>query len=301
MKPINHAVLIRTFNRPDLLEVCLNSLKNQTFKDFNTYIVDDSMSNINDTVIQKFKSHLNIKYFLNKEKMIQSAKTFNNAFRKLEKEKYVSLLDDDDSWSNEKMYKINVLLEKGVRWVSHYYSIKSNVPSINDNVFLHDDLLNKSDVIPNSSKYFGAPSFHSFHTDCISKHGFWDEEFSRGPCQEFFTRMAINNEKIFILKENLGTYLVNEKSITFTYDRRSFLNEVQVRTNFIKKYNIYFNLKKILIVAYSSSALRNSFFVNFFNFDTSSRVICKMKILLYFFFINIFILLKKTKLFPFNK
>ena len=251
MKPINHAVLIRTFNRPDLLEVCLNSLKNQTFKDFNTYIVDDSMSNINDTVIKKFKSHLHIKYFLNKEKFIHSAKTFNNAFRKLDKEKYVSLLDDDDSWSNEKMYKINILLEKGVRWVSHYYSIKSNVPSINDNVFLHDDLLNKDDVIPNSSKYFGAPSFHSFYTDCISQYGLWDEEFSRGPCQEFFTRMAINNEKIFILKENLGTYLANEKSITFTYDRRSFLNEVQVRTNFIKKYNIYFNLKKIKLFPFN--------------------------------------------------
>lgn len=285
---LKHAVLIRTYNRSDLLKNCLESLDNQTFKDFNVYISDDSTANVNENVIDFFKNKLNIYYFKNQKQLKFSALTFNEVLKKVNNEKYISILDDDDHWNENRMFEVNNQLASGKNWVTHYYKFVTNtsLKEYDNVIFKHEEIKSKKDVIPNSSKYFGAPSFHTIDIEIFKKIGNWDSTFRRGPCQEWFTRARINGYECFVIKEIYGTYLMNNKSITLAGSKESFNDEVDTRIKFINKYNSYFSFIKILVTSYSSAMLKNSFFhkLNKGNYKSN----------LYIFLMNILILLKKV-------
>ena len=284
---LNHAVLIRTYNRPDLLRNCLGCLVNQTFKDFNVYISDDSTNNDNEGIIKFFKKKLNIHYFKNEKQLKFSALTFNAILNRINNEKYISILDDDDEWDEERMLDVNNHLLSGKDWVTHYYKFKTNtnLKKYNDVIFKHVVIKSKKDILPNSSKYFGAPSFHTINKEIFKKIGDWDVAFKRGPCQEWFTRARMYGYKCYVIKKIYGTYLMNENSITLAGSKDAFKDEVETRLKFIKKYKPYFTIFKILITSYSSARLKNSF-------------ICKLngknyKENLYILFMNIIIFFLK--------
>lgn len=282
---ISHAVLIRAYNRPDLLEECLKSLHNQTYKEFSVYICDDSPNNDNEPVIHLYKNKLNIKYFKNKTQLKYSALTFNEILSKVKDEKYVSILDDDDLWDNQRMFEVNKVLLSGKDWVTHYYKFTTNTPlkEYDNVIFKHDKIKSKKDIIPNSSKYFGAPSFHTINVELFKKIGDWDISLKRGPCQEWFTRARMNGYKCFVIKKSLGTYLMNAKSITLTGTQKAFFDEVDTRLKFINKYNSYFNFFKIFITSYSSAKLKNSVIYPLKVNDYKSRLyIIIMNTLIYF-------------------
>ena len=54
-------ILIMTYNRPDYLSECLDSIEKQTFKNFNLIVSDNGSSKDYSKVLSKFKN-LNIKY-----------------------------------------------------------------------------------------------------------------------------------------------------------------------------------------------------------------------------------------------
>lgn len=282
-----HAVLIRTYNRPDLLKNCLHSLDNQTFKGFNIYISDDSSNNENENVISYFKNKLNINYFKNEKQLMFSALTFNQILSKVKDEKYISILDDDDLWDNERMFEVNNCVLSGNDWVTHYYKFMTNtsLKEYNNVIFKHEDIKSKKNIIPNSSKYFGAPSFHTINVKIFKTIGDWDSSFKRGPCQEWFTRARMHGYECHVIKKSLGTYLMNQNSITLTGSEEAFVNEVDTRLKFINKYNPYFNLMKIIITSYSSAMLKNSFIYK--------KRVSGFKTNLYIFFMNLLIYFKK--------
>ncbi len=94
MKP-SLAIAIPTFNNPALLQICLQSLKNQTNKNFVVYIFDDSGNNSLLHTIKQFKS-LKITYFYNQNNL-GALPNMCFAFNFLAaKYKYVMVLHDDD-------------------------------------------------------------------------------------------------------------------------------------------------------------------------------------------------------------
>lgn len=60
---IKFSVIIPVFNRPDELKELLESLKNQTFKNFEILIVEDGSTLKSDEIVEDYKKSLNIKYF----------------------------------------------------------------------------------------------------------------------------------------------------------------------------------------------------------------------------------------------
>ncbi len=88
------SIIVRTFKRPEILEICLNSLLNQTYKNFEVVVCEDGENPCSKYVIDAFADKLNIVYFA----MNESAGRCLTANKGIEiaKGEYINLLDDDD-------------------------------------------------------------------------------------------------------------------------------------------------------------------------------------------------------------
>ena len=60
---IKFSVIIPVYNRPDELKELLESLKNQTYKNFEVVVVEDGSDLKSDSVVESYNTDLDIKYF----------------------------------------------------------------------------------------------------------------------------------------------------------------------------------------------------------------------------------------------
>ena len=96
------SVVIPTYNRPELLKKAIQSVINQTYKNFEIIIVDDSSIKNNEKIIKNFNKK-NIIYIKNKTR--KGGGHSRNIGIKKAKGEYIAFLDDDDEWIPEKLEK----------------------------------------------------------------------------------------------------------------------------------------------------------------------------------------------------
>src|SRR3989344_2261209 len=98
------SVIIPTYNRASLLSRAIESVINQTFKDFELIIVDDgSIDNTRDIVEGFRRMDARVKY-LRQENSGTPAGPLNTGI-KYAKGQYAAFLDDDDEWLPSKLEK----------------------------------------------------------------------------------------------------------------------------------------------------------------------------------------------------
>lgn len=111
------SIIIPTFNRADVLGRCLQSLVNQTYKNFEVLVCDDGSTDNSKEIIDKFVLLLKIKYFKNKN--FGGPARPRNIGILHSVGKYLAFLDSDDWWAPKKL-EISVLaLEAGADVVYH--------------------------------------------------------------------------------------------------------------------------------------------------------------------------------------
>ncbi|WP_366923002.1 glycosyltransferase [Metallumcola ferriviriculae] len=99
------SILIPAFNRPDYLEIALNSVLAQTYEKIEIVICDDSTTDDVGNMIQKYLTgHSNIRYYRNETNLGQ----FDNDLRLLglAEGEYINFLMDDDVFEVEKIEKM---------------------------------------------------------------------------------------------------------------------------------------------------------------------------------------------------
>lgn len=99
------AVLITNYNHQDYIVECLNSVKNQTFQNFNVYIIDDCSDDNSVNLINNFiENDDKFSLFINNIN-IGKSKSLNKLIDivKKDKPKYIALLDSDDKWYEKKL------------------------------------------------------------------------------------------------------------------------------------------------------------------------------------------------------
>lgn len=104
------SVIIPTYNRADLLQVCLQALVDQVYKNFEVIVCDDGSSDNSGEVVKSFEDKLKITYFF-EENWGGPARPRNNGL-KLAKGEWVAFLDSDDYWSPNKLEVINRHLDE---------------------------------------------------------------------------------------------------------------------------------------------------------------------------------------------
>ena len=103
-------IILPNYNKSEFLEESINSLIQQTYKNWHMYIIDDHSNDNSWSIIKKF-SNLNNMTHIRLNKNMGPSFCRNYAMR-ISKSKYISFLDSDDSWTSAKLKKQINFMEK---------------------------------------------------------------------------------------------------------------------------------------------------------------------------------------------
>lgn len=93
------SIIIVTYNRAHFLKAALNSIKKQTFKDYEIILVDDGSTDSTKEVVEQYEG---IRYIYQEHGGISKAR---NTAVMAAKGKWIATLDSDDLWNEKKLQK----------------------------------------------------------------------------------------------------------------------------------------------------------------------------------------------------
>ncbi len=94
-------IIMPNYNKGNFIEVAINSVVNQKFKKWHLYIIDDNSNDHSKLIINKFRTMDNITIINLKEK--KGPGFCRNQAINTASSKYISFLDSDDYWSENKL------------------------------------------------------------------------------------------------------------------------------------------------------------------------------------------------------
>lgn len=151
------SVIVTTYNRFNLLQETINSILNQTYKNFELIIIDNySIDNTEKIVKTYIKKDKRIKYYKNKNNGIVAINR-NFGINKSQG-RFIAFCDDDDVWINNKLEKqiLEFKKDKKIGLIcTNHIDIKENIElynnkNLNDNDFTFCSLLKKNSVVNSS-------------------------------------------------------------------------------------------------------------------------------------------------------
>ena len=94
-------IIIPNYNKDKYLTECIESVINQTYKNWFLYIIDDNSKDKSKEILQKYKTFQNIKVLsLNKNK---GPSFCRNLGMRISNAQFISFLDSDDIWTSDKL------------------------------------------------------------------------------------------------------------------------------------------------------------------------------------------------------
>ena len=161
-------VILPNYNKAEFLEEAINSVITQTYKNWHLYIIDDNSSDNSEEIIDKFSNLKNVTIIkLQKNK---GPSFCRNYAMRISKSKYISFIDSDDSWLNDKLEKQIYFMEK--------YNLS----------FTYTDY---------------TPFFENFGKKKIKKRTFLKDHFNY---RTFIRNSSINTTTMIIARSILGSY-----------------------------------------------------------------------------------------------
>jgi len=161
-------VILPNYNKTEFLEEAINSVFTQTYKNWHLYIIDDNSSDNSEKIIDKFSNLKNVTIIkLQKNK---GPSFCRNYAMRISKSKYISFIDSDDSWLNDKLEKQIYFMEK--------YNLS----------FTYTDY---------------TPFFENFGKKKIKKRTFLKDHFNY---RTFIRNSSINTTTMIIARSILGSY-----------------------------------------------------------------------------------------------
>jgi len=96
-------IILPNYNKVNFLEEAINSVLHQTYKNWHLYIIDDNSNDNSCEIIDKFSNLKNVTIIkLKKNKGVAFCR---NYLMRISESKYISFIDSDDSWLNDKLEK----------------------------------------------------------------------------------------------------------------------------------------------------------------------------------------------------
>ncbi len=235
------SIVIPTHNRCNDLDKCLESILNQTFKQFEVLVVDDASTDSTSEVCQKYSVLFELKYIYLPVCSGGPATPRNLGIEK-SKFQWIAFLDSDDLWLPNKLQLVvdQINLNSSTEIVFHNfigvpYIVVPNGERIINRLLRNGNFIINSSVVVLKSLLIKV-NFLDVNPKLISAEDFdlWVRIFQ------------ITNNYVYIEKE-LGIYSFTPDSISLNY-KRKLLN---LKTIFIKhkklirsnKYYVYMFLK----------------------------------------------------------
>jgi len=189
------SVIIPTYNRAHLIRKAIQSVLNQTYRNFEVIIVDDGSTDNTAKVVESFKDK-RIKYLRHEKN--QGAPAARNTGIEIAKGQYIGFLDSDDEWLPGK-------LEKSLR---EFQISPPEVGLVYSNFWLVRDAKNRKPFLNEGGpegrisrallrKSYIQMGAALIKTSCLGNIRF-DEELPKGQDRDFFIRICKQCDAVYI-------------------------------------------------------------------------------------------------------
>lgn len=236
------SVIIPTFNRERSLLHAIQSIKAQSFQDFELIVVDDGSTDDTKKMILSLGDP-KIQYFFQKNQGLPTA--WNQGIKR-SRGKYISFLDSDDGWLQEKLKKQLSFLEVTNRkyhgCVTGYFFHALNgmktsiIPKVK-----HTSL---REIIWKNILHLGTTFM--CHRDVFEEIGYFDENLQRGQDSDWLIRFRKNFD-IGIIPETLAVFN-QHLSRSGEILEKSFLYFIEKHKTDIRQFGNMFYRKKIATI-----------------------------------------------------
>lgn len=240
-KENSFSIIIPVYNGERHICNCLNSIREQNYKNYEIIIVDDGSKDLTKTKIFDYKERypeINIQYFYqnNSGAGLARAKAIENS-----KMDYVAFLDADDIWYKNKLFEVNEILNqnnnidfiyhdeyeidlKGTKKIQRYRKLSGDIM---EDIIVNGNPISTSTVVIEKKILLKSNTFK-----LGKRHG---EDI------ECWVEVAKNKGNFYYLPKILGEYRretssLTLKSIEFTKDTNKVLLELY--NNLENKYSI---------------------------------------------------------------
>ncbi len=241
------SVIIPTYNRGEFIKKTINSVLNQTFKNFELIIVDDGSTDNTKEIIEEFiKKDDRVKYFYQKNSGSPSEPR-NLGIEKAQGE-YIAFLDSDDEWLSEKLEK----------QLAHFKSLKDEYAVVGCYAYVIEDdkklyiekrlnTNNIEDFLLKSDTFFYSSSSVFLKKELLNKFSIkYDSDLKIVEDLDFYISIAKKHINFSFVKEPLFKYFLHKENIS-RHNEENFYNYKKL----IDKHYSFFKLnKKILSTQY---------------------------------------------------
>lgn len=257
------SVLCGCYNQSKFILESLESVKNQTYKNFEIIIWDDASTDDSVSIIEKwiFENPEKEVTLIKHEKNIGICRSLNECFR-LSKGKYIQMLALDDVLLPDKLERHVALLEKSTENEAMVFSdanLMDNSSQLYQNKFI---ALHKKYLSLKTGNFFDELLLGNFipamsillKKEIIEKVGEWDEELVYED-YDMLLRLAKNYD--FIVDEEISAiYRLHEENSHKNLETKMIKSKYKIYLKHIN-YNDRVNhlLKSYLITAYKNRSL----------------------------------------------
>ncbi len=233
LNKIDVDIVMPNYNSSQYIEQTLNSIINQSFKNWNLILVDDNSDQATRNILKKYETNKKIKItLLNRNK---GAGFCRNLAMRYSRSKYIAFIDSDDIWEKEKLSKQLVFM------LNNNYDFTYT----NYNCF-------KFDFTKKNLKVIKPPKFFTFEkfikntsigtsTMIIKRSSVGNIKFTNTKiCEDYFFKCQILKkvENAYCLLENLTNYRIRKNSLQSNKIRNLYwiwyINKNYNRFNFFK-------------------------------------------------------------------
>ena len=220
-------VYITNYNYGRYLKKAVESVLNQSEKNYEIIIIDDGSVDDSKAIIEKYRNHKKIKIVMQQNKGLTVS---NNLALKLSKGRYIMRLDADDYLSKDALKNLSNVLDNktNVGMVFGDYYLVDEQDNILEHFQRHD--------FNNDVELFDQPAHGActmFRTRCLKQLGGYDESISRQDGYELWLRF-IERYEVSNISVPIFYYRQHGKNLTSKED--DLLDtRVKILSNHVKK------------------------------------------------------------------
>lgn len=238
------SVLIGTYNRADLINRCIDSILNQSYKSIEIIIVDDASTDNTISVLEKYvNKYPNKIKFISNETNKGISYNSNLAYSQ-SKGQYLALVGDDDEWHDQEKISMQIKAfkeNKKLGIVSTYWNDVKNEQIVNH----HKPIINTDplcQILKGNGVYCGSTVLVS-KIAWDSVNGF-DEKVIRGTDSELFRSIIMNGFKTHIIPvSSTNVFIDDHFRMTPVNSYESQIKAINANIYLLKKY-FFIYLKK---------------------------------------------------------
>jgi glycosyltransferase involved in cell wall biosynthesis len=213
-------VIIPVYNRLNELRRALQSLAEQTIKNFEVLVCDDGSEEDVKSVVKCFSDRLSLRYLRLKHTGLPSEP--RNIGIEFASGEWISFLDSDDWWCPDRIKAVSTRLTNGVDVVFHKLIIAQEARrkivrarcigrTIKGDAFT--DMLRRGNPIPTSSAIVRKSVLKASSSFCISKGLVAYEDFDK------WLLLAKSGARFLFINRPLGYYWIGSNNISRNYEK----------------------------------------------------------------------------------